>query len=330
MQITPLLSNETRTAPGGIAAGAPVSAKHSDEAKANPPLVRDRISAKALRHGQWALLSQAQSELSSLQATEQSVVSLYRELLKLARQLEQSGQNSEQLSAKVEKLAEQVVKEGQLGPNLAPKSKNPRLSSYELSRVDLLSPRPQDEQVMMRLPTGHHVSLTIRANSRPSRVIADLSRQLSSFGISVEQDDNGQLLLTGDKMFFRGPWQMQGQGIRVPAGNPVPISLEPQRHVLDLMADGLHGGDVTIEKQRVRELLNQLEQHRRQLQAQRNTLLAKIAELRSEQLSGGNEMEAIGAALKTQMQNAPFEQQLSALLAQANLSRFSVVALLGG
>jgi len=58
--------------------------------------------------------------------------------------------------------------------------------------------------------------------------------------------------------------------------------------------------------------------------------LAKIAELRSEQLSGGNEMEAIGAALKTQMQNAPFEQQLSALLAQANLSRFSVVALLGG
>ncbi|WP_156804515.1 hypothetical protein [Gallaecimonas xiamenensis] len=326
MQISPLVSKDNRHQAAGIVPGA--SQDKPQELAAKPRSSGD-ISVKAQRHGQWALMSQAQFRLSTLQSMEQAVVNTYRQLVGLARQLEQNQSQSQALANQARALAHQVDGEGLLDGALAPRRQKGE-ASFLLTRVDLLSQRSQAETVKIGLPNGASLSLRLGAQASQGRVLADLGAQLARQGISVSSNSQGQLLLSGPEKLFASPWQFQGQGIRVPAGNPVPITLDVQPQVLDQMAQGLAAGNVDYEKARLRALLAALEQHRKALAQQRQQLMQKMESLRSQALAAGQSPEQLGESVKTLMREGDFTLQLNTLMAQANLSRQSVVALLAG
>ncbi|MED5526544.1 hypothetical protein [Gallaecimonas pentaromativorans] len=326
MQISALNSKDTRPQTLGVAAGSGY-----DEAQA-PAKVQNRdsggeIGVKVQRHGQWALMSQAQSRLSMLQSMEQSIVSTYRQLVNLARQLDQNGGQSQALANQARALAHQVKSDGWLDGELSPNSKQGQ-SHYLMNRVDLLSPRNQGETVRIGLPGGNHLSLKLGAQASQSRALAELAPQFARLGITASLSGQGKLQLTGPEALFSSPWTFQGQGIRVPAGNPIPIGLDAQPQVLEQLADGLEGTNLDYEKARLRALLVALEQHRKALQAQRQQLMARMEALRSAAQLASQDPDALGSEIKSYIKGGDFGAQLQALMAQANLSRQSVVSLL--
>lgn len=288
----------------------------------------NNIRVKVQRHGQWALLSQVQTQLSRLQGTERSVINSYRELLSLSRELERTNHQSDELAAKVRQLSQKLKQEGLLDGNLQPRQ-NPVQESYILDRVDLLSPRSQQEQLAVRLPNGSMLSLQISAGTSLDGTLSQLSSQLKDQGIQVSTNNQGQLRLTGPKSLLTSPWVFQGQGVRVPAGNPVPIQLAPEQDQLSQLANGLENGQVAQEKQRIRTLLATLEQQRRDLENQRQALLRQVAQLRASEKIDPSQESDISSTLKKTLREGDFTLQLNTLMAQATLSRFSVVALLG-
>lgn len=330
-QVSVTRSGRTHSSPGGSISrsnaltegsdrsGQPLRAQQQDESS---------IRIKVQRHSQWALLSQVQTQLSRLQGTERSVISSYRELLNLSRELERTNSESHELAVKVQHLSQRIQQEGHLDGNLQPRQ-TPTRSSYILDRVDLLSPRPQQEQLAMRLPNGGTLTLQIPAGANPDDTLSRLSSQLKEHGVQVSATEQGQLRLTGPQNLLSAPWIFQGQGVRVPAGNPVPIQLAPEPDQLSQLSRGLEQEQFAQEKQRIRTLLASLEQQRRELENQRQALLRQVAQLRAEESSGVTEQTDHSSALKKTLQEGDFTLQLNTLMAQATLSRFSVVALLG-
>lgn len=287
------------------------------------------IQIKVQRHSQWVLLSQAQSQLARLQGTERSLIASYRELASLSRELERSGSETHQLAQRVRRLKARLEREGQMDGNLQPRQ-IPARANYILDRIDLLRPREQNERLNIRLPNGAHIALQIPAGGNPRDTLTQLSTQLRRHDIEVSDNGRGQLRLSGTAELLSSPWLFQGQGVRVPAGNPVTIQLAEEDDQLKQLADGLERSDSSQERQRLRALLANLEQQRRELENQRQELLRKVAQLRAEaKASDADAHSELSESLKKTLKDGDFILQLNALLAQATLSRMSVVALLG-
>ncbi|WKE66539.1 hypothetical protein PVT67_04625 [Gallaecimonas kandeliae] len=335
--LSPLGTSETQRQPSppisrGQAQVALSKAQGAAQSQGAAP--SQAIGLKVQRHGQWALMSEAQGKLSRLQATEQSLVQNYRQLLALARQLEQpaAGQGSaqakgQQLAAQVRSLRDDIAREGRLDSTLAPRARAGDTTAL-LTRVDLLGPRPQAENIQIQLPNGASLSLRLAAQASQGRALAELAPQLARQGITASLDSQGRLQLTGRPALLQNPWSFQGQGVRVPAGNPVPIRLDPQPDSLEQLAQGLDAGGLDAERSRLRALLAALEQHRRALQAERQQLMGRLAALRAEVQAFGQSPEELGQSLKASLRDSDFSLQLGALLTQANVSRQTVVSLL--
>lgn|SRR5690554_920531 len=328
-QVSATRPGTTHQSSTGIISHPSSRAEGSDSRQVRPQQQDENtIRVKVQRHSQWALLSQVQSQLSRLQGVERSVINSYRELLSLSRELERTNSQSRELATKARQLSQQLKQEGHLDGNLQPRQ-TPARESYILDRVDLLSPRPQQEQLAVRLPNGGMLSLQFSAGSSPDHALAQLSSQLKEYGIQASTNDRGQLRLIGPQNLLAAPWVFQGQGVRVPGGNPVPIQLAPEQDQLDQLANGLENGQVTQEKQRIRALLATLEQQRRELENQRQALLRQVAQLRASEQLNATQQSDLSSVLKKTLQEGDFTLQLNTLMSQATLSRFSVVALLG-
>jgi len=328
-QVSATRPGSTHQSSTGIISHPSSRAEGSDSRQLRPQQQdENNIRVKVQRHGQWALLSQVQSQLSRIQGTERSVINSYRELLSLSRELERTNSKSQELASKARQLSQKLKQEGLLDGNLQPRQ-TPGRESYILDRVDLLSPRPQQEQLAVRLPNGGMLSLQLSAGTSPDHALSQLSSQLKEHGIQASTNNQGQLRLTGPQNLLAAPWVFQGQGVRVPGGNPVPIQLAPEQDQLSQLANGLENGQVAQEKQRIRALLATLEQQRRELENQRQALLRQVAQLRASEKTDPSQQSDLSSALKKTLQEGDFTLQLNALMAQATLSRFSVEALLG-
>lgn len=284
------------------------------------------ISLKVERHSQWALLSRAQIQLSDMQRSEQAIVTSYRELLSLKRQLERTGSQSQALATRVSELRRKLEQSNSLDNNLRLQESPPR-NQYRLDRVDLLSSRSQPENLQIRLPDGGQVAVRLEAGNTEEENLATLKQAFARYRISVFRTPEGQLGLTGTAEQLASPWLFRGQGVRVPAGQPVPVQLTRELSELEKLEQGLGNGEREVEKQRLKQLLAVLEQERRQLESQRQQLLQQIRQLRAAGSSAAD--PDLSAAIRDLLVEGDFNLQLNALLAQANVSRFSVVALLG-
>lgn len=295
------------------------------------------VSGKAQRHGQWALIAQAQTRIADLQAAEQAVVNAYRQLLQVSRQLEHqaAGPQRDNLARQVEQLAAQLRAQqpATLDKQLAPTvlQKGGGSASFVLTRVDLLTPRPQPEQLQLVFSGGRQVAqLDIPAHAGGGQVVQALRGQLSPLGIQVGLNQRQQLEFTvpaAEQGRLNAPLLVTGQGIRVPAGNPVPIQLEPGPGVLDDVAGGLRNGELAAQRDRIRQVLSGLEYQRRQLQLHSQQIVSRLGQIRGDAAAAAEAVQ-LGQQLAGTLRDAGFAEHVGVLLAQANVSRHTAVALL--
>lgn len=318
------LSTTQRTV-AGVSPQTRVTASGSQQTPARQTSEESGISLKVERHDRWALLSRAQIRLSDMQRSEREIVASYRQLLSLSRQLERTGSRSEALAARVSDLRRQLEQNNVLDASLRLQESPPR-TSYRLDRVDLLSRRSQSETLQIRLPDGHSVDIRLEAGHSEEENLATLQRAFSKHRITLSRASDGQLAVRGTAEQLASPWLFVGQGVRVPAGQPVPVSLSREISELEKLEQGLDSGERELEKQRLRQLLATLEHERRQLENQRQQLLQQIRQLRAAGVSQAD--PELSETIRDLLLEGDFTLQLNTLMAQANVSRFSVVALL--
>lgn len=282
------------------------------------------IARRVRQHGQWALLSQSQQQLSLMQRADQEMASSGRVLVRLLRLIEQQPEQTTKMATLAKQWATSVTTSQALNPDLSAKQ-SVNQQTYILDRVQLLATRPQAEQINVRLPNQQTLQLQLPAGASTQQLMANILPQLVRAGLQPEITPNGLLSLTGEGSLFSQSWLFQGQGIRVPAGNPVPIPLTFPDAELQQLVEGLDAGRLAAEKQRIRMLMKALERHRQRLHFQRQQLLAQAYQLNQGQGIAG---EQLSQALKATLQSSDFAGQMRAIMAQANTSRQMVVALL--
>lgn len=297
------------------------------------------LALQSARYGQWGLISQAQSRIANLQAAEQALVSAYRQLLQVSRQLEQFSRSShpEQtavLASRIDQLSSEVRSApALLDQNLKPRVLQPASdrARYVLSRIDLLTPRSQPERLQLMFSGMRQaVELELPSNADSDQALAVIRGALQPLQVDADLNPRGQLEFSvpaSEQSRLNAPLLVTGQGIRVPAGNPVPIPLDVAPSPLEELAAGLRSGDLAPQRQRIDGMLASLQDSQRQLQRQTQQIMARLDQARGAVATAGDAME-VSEELVQVLRRASFDQHVSVLLAQANISRHTAVALM--
>ena len=115
----------------------------------------------------------------------------------------------------------------------------------------------------------------------------------------------------------------------MPAGEPVAIKLSPAQSELTKLGEGLSRGEVRQEQARLQRLLGTIEQSMRDLKKFRQQMLAQLEQVKARTAAmSEQELQQLESQLQEQLQGRDFSQTLTGLVAQANVSRQNVVALL--
>lgn len=288
------------------------------------------------RYNRWALIGYAQQRIGDAQASEQKLALAYRQLQQVNAQLGQRARDAEKLAQQIRDLDQRLSeKDSLLNAELKPKflSAQARRQSYVMDRVDLTSPKNADERLQMVFPSAaQSVSVALPAASEGREVALLLNKSLAAERIEVSLDDRGQLLFSVDpeqQRKLEEPVLLSGQGIRVPAGNPVPVRLKPAPSELSKLADAVQRGDTQQEQVRLQKLLRTIESSMRELKAFRQQVANQLDRVRVESAEmTERELAQIQSELVAQLQGGDFTASMTGLVAQANASRDTVVALL--
>lgn len=288
------------------------------------------------RYNRWALIGYAQQRIGDAQASEQRLALAYRQLQQINSQLSQRGRDAQKLAEQIRTLDQQIsAGDSQINAELKPKFLSPqaRRQSYVLDKVDLTSPKNADERLQMVFPSSaKSVSVALPAASQGSEVASLLNKGLASERIAVSLGDGGQLVFSVDPSEQRKleePVLLSGQGIRVPAGNPIPVRLKPAPTELSKLADTVQRGDSQQEQIRLQKLLRTIEGSMRDLKAFRQQVANQLDRVRSESAEMTElELAQVQRELVTQLHGGDFSASMTSLVAQANASRDTVVALL--
>jgi hypothetical protein len=277
---------------------------------------------------QWSLSADVSRQLAKNQQAEQQLRQLYQQLEQLKKQLNQpqSPGQQQQLREQLLQLQSQLKhKDSAVRPELQ-LSQQPLTSvSARLShQIDLLSPRKQSEQLSFRLADGQQVQLSLAANQSAEQNLSQVQQAFTGAGVQVSVQA-GQLQFStkaAEAQKLTQPWQMQGEGIRVAAGNPIHVRLQPVSGPLQVLAEQAlqlenqqaYQADISQVQQKLQTVL-------RQVQAERQELLAKLNSLR---LAGNRQtaedVAVVSQELKQQMQTGA-AASLAAIMAQGNVSR---------
>ncbi len=277
---------------------------------------------------QWSLSADVSRQLAKNQQAEQQLRQLYQQLEQLKKQLNQPqnpGQQ-QQLREQLLQLQNQLKhKDSAVRPELQLSQQPLRSVSARLSHhIDLLSPRKQSEQLSFRLADGQHVQLSLAANQSAEQNLSQVQQAFAGAGVQVSVQA-GQLQFStkaAEAQKLTQPWQMQGEGIRVAAGNPLSVRLQPVSGPLQVLAEqALQLENQQAYQAEISQVQQKLQTVLRQVQAERQELLAKLNSLR---LAGNQQtaedVAAVSHTLKQQMQTGA-AASLAAIMAQGNVSR---------
>lgn len=318
---------QTKLDPAGGIAAAPGLAEKADGSKT---LIASGAGLSAPgRFQQWGKLSQAQSGVARLQAAEQSLSQAWQQLRSLAQRMQASGMSAGQQhkwADQLNRLSEQLQQKGRLDARLQPKALegNAARHRFQLDKVDLLSVKGSRERITLLLVGQQQaMGITIVPGQRPADTLAQLNRHLKPLGISAEAEQGKVQLVATDRAeaILRQPILMQGEGIRVPAGEAVLIKATPEPDALAPLLQAARKGELASEREHLQRVLTRIQDYTVRLQEQRRFILQQMAD----------EWPAVsGPASKAPLDNSgsPFEQLVSALVAQANVARHNAVALL--
>lgn len=333
---TSALTSRLAPARNAVPSSQPASENRSEQVVPQKKQSGASLSQKAERYGQWALIAQAQSRIAGLQSSEQALFTAYRTLLQLSRQLQHAGAAGQRdvLADQVEQLSKKLREEPvALDKDLVPVAlqQGGGRVGYGLTRVDLLTPRNQSEQLQLFFSGARDgASVELPAQASPQQVLQVLRQQLKPLQIGADLNARGELQFSvpaAQRRVLEAPVLVSGEGIRVPAGNPVAIQLDPAPGRLDELAAGIRSGELSGQRERIQQMMSSLEDSRRQLQQNSQAIISRLNQIRGSISAIGDELQ-LSEQLSNVMKQAEFSQHVSVLLAQANVSRFTTVALL--
>ncbi|MBU0911175.1 MAG: hypothetical protein KKF22_01380 [Gammaproteobacteria bacterium] len=276
----------------------------------------------------WSISADVSRQLAKNQQAEQQIRQLYQQLEQLKKQLElpQSAGQKQQISQQLQQLESQLKhKDTALTPALTLSSQPTGQSQWQLnSKIDLLSPRKQPELLTIGLADGQKIQLSFPAGQSADANLAMMQQEFAKHKIELKQQ--GPVLVlsaaAGQSHLLSQPWQMQGEGIRVAAGNPVQVRLQKPEGQLNLLAQQAQQMDSQQAYQaELNQVQQKLQQMLRQVQSERQVLVAKLNALRmADSQQSEQQVSAVSQELKVQMQQGA-ASSLSAIMAQGNVSR---------
>lgn len=278
---------------------------------------------KPARYAHWVALGQQQQQLAEIETGERALTLVYRQLRQLDALPAPGSEELQRHQQQLQRLDRALTgPEGPLGASLQPRllSEAAGRQGFVLDKVDLLSARAGAEQLQLFFPaSGRGLSLQLPAQAQGAEVVALLQQGLAGEQIRVEQDEAGRLQFSvppAQRRLLEEPVLFSGQGIRIPAGNPVPIKLSPAPSRLGQLAEDLAQRSPRELQDSLQRSMADIGRAMGELKQRRRTLLADAPAVSA--------AEAPATALPA----GDFGQLLSALRAQANVSRQAVVALL--
>ncbi|MBP0603491.1 hypothetical protein J8I01_13355 [Aeromonas sanarellii] len=328
-----------QTRPGGVAEtpAQPRLQGRSTAQTGSPQTPRNERQPNVIRLDRWALIGTAQQRIAHAQGSEQALSQVWGELKRLEQQLGQQKAASGDLVSRLKLLEEKLTQPqapltSELRPRLLASAADSRVH-YGAERLDLLSPRSSAERIVFSFPqTSSAVEVLLPADASESEAASRLDRALRKEHIQARLNELGKLELSVPDQHRRKldePVLLSGEGIRIPAGNPVPVQFKQRAGQLTQLGEGLDRGEIKQEQQRLKRLLGEIEQSVRELKQFRQKMVKQLdrVKARSQHLQE-EELTQLQGKLSLQLKEGGFMGTMSGLLAQANVSRQNVVALL--
>ncbi|PTT55483.1 hypothetical protein DBR13_07595 [Aeromonas sp. HMWF015] len=290
-----------------------------------------------IRMDRWALIGAAQQRIAHAQSGEQALNLVWGELKRLERQLGQRELASSDVTNRLKMLEEKVTQpRGPLTEELKPRliasaqELRPRFSAEHL---DLLSVKNSTERLVFSFPQSNSaVEVTISAGAREGEVVTMLDRALRKEHIQARLNELGKLELSVAEPHRRKldePVLIRGEGVRIPAGNPIPVQFKPKSGQLTRMAEGITKGEIRQEQQRLKRVLGEIEHSVRELKQFRQKMVLQLDKVKARTQSlQQDELAQLQSSLSARLSQGGYMGTMSGLLAQANVTRQGVVALL--
>ncbi|ACJ31731.1 Conserved hypothetical protein [Shewanella piezotolerans WP3] len=292
-------------------------------------------------YSKWAKVTQGQHKISASQVAEQGLQQVKALLKQLHNQAKQSlnMQQSTLQQSRAKQLQKQLAQldiryqdqplvDHQL--NLISATRPAAKHNFSLKSVDLSVEKQRDEYITIQLGSDSSRVL-LPANETANSLVQHLSSALQPLDILVAVNKSGKFVFQGSK----SQWQqaqagllMTGQGQRLPAGEARSIKVNEELNWQD-PREWRFGSNEEL-KQAIAKIAKSL--HKVELQLQE---LAESKQKIQQQLQRINSQKPTAADLDTTMnkltslmQPSPFNLQVTSLMAQANITRTQVSALL--
>ncbi|WP_421201427.1 hypothetical protein [Aeromonas enteropelogenes] len=314
------------------------------------PKLRGRVTAQAVaqslnrierrpdtvRLDRWALIGTAQQKISNAQGGEQALSQIWGALKRLEQQFGQDRAISGDLVSSLKQLEDKLTHtNAPLTSALKPRLLTPAADNrvyYGSERLDLLSPKTNAERLIFSFPqTSSAVEVTLPAGASEVEVTSLLDKALRQEHIQVRLNELGKLelsVLASHRRKLDEPVLLSGEGIRIPAGNPVPVQFNPKPGPLAQLGESIGKGELQQEQQRLTRLQGEIEQSVRELKVFRQKMITQFGRVKARsQILKQEELEQLQGQLVQQLR-VGFMGTISGLQAQANVSRQNVVALL--
>lgn len=278
------------------------------------------------RFEHWSAIGQLQLKYSQAQGAERSLTQVYRGLLNVAQTTKTNVRHPQQTADSIRQLEAHVSQN--LNGGLQPKLlfSQTEQSEFQLNNVDLLAPKPA-ETINLVLPSaGKSVSFHLPAYAQPKQIIDNINRALAPLDISVASNKEQKLIFTlpqTQRRMLDEPILFSGEGVRIPAGNPVPVKLQAQGSDLAELASLIE----TDQTEKIIGQVNSLKTKTKSAIGQVRHFIKQIADDAQNPVTQ-IDITPVQQQLSSALRNGDFGSRLTGLLAQANISRDTTVALL--
>ncbi len=298
-------------------------------------------------YSRWAKVTQGQHKISASQVAEQGLRQITHLLKQLKKQTQTALSTEGALQADKISIAKQIQSqlsnlnvEYQNTPlvdhqlNLIAPKRPAALYEFKLKSIDLASPKPRDEKIVIQL-AQKTASLFLPANNNSNQLKEKMSKEMDTLGIGVLKSKglthSQEAIYTADKSHWQSLKSgilMTGQGQRLPAGEARTVKVDEQLSWKDPREWRFGSHDelrqaiakITKSQQKVDQQLREIGEAKLKLQRQ-------IDKLNRSQ-SDSKVIEETLSNLDSQMQASPFYKQVTSIMAQANVTRSHVSSLL--
>lgn len=292
----------------------------------------------------WANVAQAQHLVSANQVAEQALLLMLKQLMKLKKQLEmayfQGGRDTNliaQMQTSIGYLIQpdvsyqgQPLIDHQL--NLLNQGRNPARYWFYFKSVELTSIKPVDERISLQI-AQKTLSVFLPKIVGQEALIQILDANLAGAGVRTQLLNSGEAIYSCDKEL----WQqvqtgvvMSGQGQRLPAGETRTIKVQEVLNWQD--PRDWQVSNVQQVKQteaKVLKTIRKVERQLAELKASQQAIIERMMQVNRQQNDQAQIQQAL-QQLQQQMNSTPFVNQVTSLMAQANVNRNQVAGILKG